>query len=115
LKAGKTNGSGVEFIETPPPNFVTTSTSTPIICTQMVNYKGKNRGLNQTHRDILTCESDHSLRKFHLPYSLTIYNYHHYFTSSTTTILYRNVHYIHCINHHCNTLLMRIPHSAYED
>ncbi|OUC40540.1 hypothetical protein D917_03991 [Trichinella nativa] len=29
----------------------------------MVNYKGKNRGkrLNQTHRDILTCESDHSL------------------------------------------------------
>ncbi|KRZ47808.1 hypothetical protein T02_4099 [Trichinella nativa] len=43
LKAGKTNGSGVEFIETPPPNFVTTSTSTPIICTQMVNYKGKNR------------------------------------------------------------------------
>ncbi|KRX72096.1 hypothetical protein T06_11239 [Trichinella sp. T6] len=37
LKAGKTNGSGVEFIETPPPNFVTTSTSTPIICTQMVS------------------------------------------------------------------------------
>ncbi|KRX38882.1 hypothetical protein T05_2552 [Trichinella murrelli] len=28
----------------------------------MVNYKGKNRGLNQTHRDILTCESDHSLQ-----------------------------------------------------
>ncbi|KRX38885.1 hypothetical protein T05_13020, partial [Trichinella murrelli] len=62
LKAGKTNGSSVELIETPPPNFVTTSTSTPIICTQMVNYKGKNRGLNQTHRDILTCESDHSLQ-----------------------------------------------------
>ncbi|KRZ82339.1 hypothetical protein T08_16062, partial [Trichinella sp. T8] len=35
LKAGKTNGSSVELIETPPTNFVTTSTSTPIICTQM--------------------------------------------------------------------------------
>ncbi|KRX70577.1 hypothetical protein T06_3011 [Trichinella sp. T6] len=59
LKAGKTNGSGVEFIETPPPNFVTTSTSTPIICTQMVNYKGKNRGLNQTHGYTARCKEDH--------------------------------------------------------
>ncbi|KRX38883.1 hypothetical protein T05_11379, partial [Trichinella murrelli] len=59
LKAGKTNGSSVELIETPPPNFVTTSTSTPIICTQMVNYKGKNRGLNQTHGYTARCEEDH--------------------------------------------------------
>ncbi|OUC40539.1 hypothetical protein D917_03992, partial [Trichinella nativa] len=60
LKAGKTNGSGVEF-ETPPSNFVTTSTSTPIICAQMVNYKGKNRGkrLNQTHGYTARCEEDH--------------------------------------------------------
>ncbi|KAL1246127.1 Acid-sensing ion channel 1A [Trichinella spiralis] len=42
LKAGKTNGSDVEF-ETPPPNFVITSTLAPINCTQTVNYKGTNR------------------------------------------------------------------------
>ncbi|KRY28792.1 hypothetical protein T01_12565 [Trichinella spiralis] len=58
LKAGKTNGSDVEF-ETPPPNFVITSTLAPIICTQTVNYKGTNRKLNQTNRYTARCEEDH--------------------------------------------------------
>ncbi|KRX12539.1 hypothetical protein T07_9528 [Trichinella nelsoni] len=44
-KAGKRNGSVVELIETQPPNFVITSTLTPIICTKTVNYKGTNRNI----------------------------------------------------------------------
>ncbi|KRX14025.1 hypothetical protein T07_214 [Trichinella nelsoni] len=60
-KAGKRNGSVVELIETQPPNFVITSTLTPIICTKTVNYKGTNRNkkLNQTIRYIASCEEDH--------------------------------------------------------